>query len=655
MTTSNTNKISKPKVCRILGYFKALDLEWEEHTHRILAASFVDSLGHKRAYLNKGSEIALIEKIIIEILESDYTIGWNTSSSIDKGNTDSTFTEGNNKRTDNVRCDFGILYERCEANGIWNIVSKSVTTNRTYYRINGPKHIDLYQVYSKQLVQDTVYSGKYRTHKLNDVAQGLLGYGKFKGFSGADFLILSISNRKKYVLRDSELVMDLSKHNNYELLDAMLAIAEITGLEFDHVCRTNLTTWWGRIFDKMIENGECRKPFHHFNRDYAKRYKGALVLVPKPGLYYNVKIVDARSLYPSMALVQNLSFETINCKCCRHNKNAKIKIDEKYFEGCKYISKRKCWICQRIEGAFAKKLRIFRKEKFEQEKLGNKAKVLALKLLSNGGYGCFGHPKFKYYNPYVAEFVTTFGRYTLNKMQSIARKLGFELLYGDTDSLFLNNPPSEKLLVKYMDTCVKQLIVEQETKKTYRKMLLSAGAKHYIGIGVDNKGKEAFDIVGFEGKKNDRCEFFQNVFTDIVNCIFKTNKNPVPKVIKAFSDLESGKVKRNLLKISKRLNQETYDKSNQLYQVAQAVGATKGDVVEFFSADKRATGKSWTLRYKDIDILHYKQMLWNTIDEVLELAGYSVQDLAKKFGVRIVGRRNHKLDELNDHEDATSE
>ncbi len=145
MNTSNTNKI--PKVVALLELYLALDFEWDNLTHVLLAASFVDSLGRKRVYLNKGSEIELIEKIIIEILNHDWSIGWNTSTSIDKSNTDSTITEDNNKRTDDVQCDFGILYERCKANGIENIVTKSVSTNRTYYRIHGPKHIDLYQVY----------------------------------------------------------------------------------------------------------------------------------------------------------------------------------------------------------------------------------------------------------------------------------------------------------------------------------------------------------------------------------------------------------------------------------------------------------------------------------------------------------------------------
>ena len=44
---------------------------------------------------------------------------------------------------------------------------------------------------------------------------------------------------------------------------------------------------------------------------------------------------------------------------------------------------------------------------------------------------------FKYYDLRVAELITAYGRYTLSKMQEIATNMGFEIVYGDTDSLFL--------------------------------------------------------------------------------------------------------------------------------------------------------------------------------------------------------------------------
>ena len=354
-----------PKACQILGTYVAFDFEWDNVTHVMLAASFVNNLGSRKVCLNSHSEIALLENINAELLEYDLSMGWNSSTSIE--NNDDASNENNlddiadvNFIKD-VKCDLGILYERCEANGIDNIVFKSKKGSRTYYSIPSLNHIDLYQVYSKVMVQDTIYNRSYRTHKLDDVSKALLGHGKYKGLSGKDFLKLSIKDRKKYSLRDSELVMELSKYNNYEVLDAMLAISKITGLDFERVCRTNLTTWWGTLFNQMIENGECPEPFNIFDREDSTKYQGALVLNSKEGLYHNTVVVDAASLYPTMGIHYNLSFDTINCKCCKNNSRAKVKLGDAFFKGCKFISKKNCWICQKREGAFPKKLKVFKK------------------------------------------------------------------------------------------------------------------------------------------------------------------------------------------------------------------------------------------------------------------------------------------------------
>ena len=92
---------------------------------------------------------------------------------------------------------------------------------------------------------------------------------------------------------------------------------------------------------------------------------------------------------------------------------------------------------QKKEGVFPKNLKAFKDERLKQKRLGNQVKQLALKILINGGYGVFGNRYFKYYDPRVAELVTAYGRFTLSKMQEIATNMGFEVVYGDTDSLFL--------------------------------------------------------------------------------------------------------------------------------------------------------------------------------------------------------------------------
>lgn len=49
------------------------------------------------------------------------------------------------------------------------------------------------------------------------------------------------------------------------------------------------------------------------------------------------------------------------------------------------------------------------------------------------------------------------------------------------------------------------------------------------------------DVVGYEGKKSDRCKFVNNIFENVITNIVKNNTNPIPTLTKAMSDLDSGK------------------------------------------------------------------------------------------------------------------
>jgi hypothetical protein len=50
-----------PKVAQILSSYVATDFEYDNVTHVMLAASFVNNFGRKKVYLNSHSEIALLD------------------------------------------------------------------------------------------------------------------------------------------------------------------------------------------------------------------------------------------------------------------------------------------------------------------------------------------------------------------------------------------------------------------------------------------------------------------------------------------------------------------------------------------------------------------------------------------------------------------
>ena len=115
-------------------------------------------------------------------------------------------------------------------------------------------HIDLYNVYKKPLVKSIIYNNRYKDLSLDSVSQSILKEGKFEHLKGSDILNVPKEKLMQYVTQDANLVMKLSSHNNYEILDLMNAISIITGLPFDRVCHTNLLTWWTHIIKREVLN-----------------------------------------------------------------------------------------------------------------------------------------------------------------------------------------------------------------------------------------------------------------------------------------------------------------------------------------------------------------------------------------------------------------
>ena len=76
------------------------------------------------------------------------------------------------------------------------------------------------------------------------------------------------------------------------------------------------------------------------------------------------------------------------------------------------------------KGLFSKILQELTEQRIKYKKEGKEIESLAIKAIINSGYGVFGHPHFKYYDPKVAEIITTLGRQTLSEMQKIANDKG---------------------------------------------------------------------------------------------------------------------------------------------------------------------------------------------------------------------------------------
>ena len=88
------------------------------------------------------------------------------------------------------------------------------------------------------MVKTMIYNNKYRDLNVGSVCKALLGEGKLEELDGLQIQNLPTEKQIEYVAQDANLVMKLSKHNNYEILDLMNAISIITKVPFDRVCQS---------------------------------------------------------------------------------------------------------------------------------------------------------------------------------------------------------------------------------------------------------------------------------------------------------------------------------------------------------------------------------------------------------------------------------
>jgi len=310
----------------------SFDLEWipikgkyQHNKTKIYAASFCTNWGerivlHISRHSDKISpERALLQEILFYLDQFPLTFGWY-----------STGVCVYNEKGDRVRgrnSDLFILHQRC----LLYSLKSPIELRKTYaqFKDRNKKHIDLVKVFEKPIIQNGVLEGRYRTTDLNSVSISLLHFGKYSNLNASlgDITSLSIKEQEKYVMRDAELTMLLAQYNNCLVLRIIKVFANYAEMDYFLTCHTSVSYWYANKYDKMIESGECTLSFTLNHKLPNQHISGGHHSLPVKEFFENTKIyeLDVKGQYPTIVINNNLSFDTLNCTCCRNDEKAMVK------------------------------------------------------------------------------------------------------------------------------------------------------------------------------------------------------------------------------------------------------------------------------------------------------------------------------------------
>ena len=416
-------------------------------------------------------------------------------------------------------------------------------------------HIDLFRTFQNRSVQIYAFSHKYSEYTLNAISEALLDDSKIE-FEG-DIGDLPMEMLAQYCLKDAELTFRLTNFNNDLLMKLLIVVARIGRLSVDDIARFGVNQWIrGMLYyehrqrnaliprrDELLAKGSSSTTAII----KEKKYRGGLVVEPTLGIHFNVVVADFASLYPSIIKVHNLSYETVNCphQTCKDDPHQKI-------SGTTH------WICKEKRGITSLLIGSLRDLRVNYYKYLSKDKTLsigerqlynvasqAIKVILNASYGVMGAEIFPLYCLPVADATAAIGRQTTTKTIEKCKEMGVEVIYGDTDSLFLKNPSS--VSVEEISIWARKVLgVDLEIDKEYRYVVFSALKKNYIGVLADG----TVDVKGLTGKKSHTPPFIRNAFYEILDILSRVNSE---------KDFESAKekIKNIIQEYAKKLELRT--------------------------------------------------------------------------------------------------
>ena len=391
---------------------------------------------------------------------------------------------------------------------------------------------------------------RLQDHKLETAAQTILGRGKL--IKGADrrFEIERLYHTDpqslvQYNLEDARLVTEILERTG--LINLAIQRSLLTGMPLDRVSAAIASI--DSLYLRALRSRRTVAP--SVSRTVRQAgITGGYVMDAQPGLYRNVLVFDFKSLYPSIIRTFNLDPLTL--------------VPDGETEADALEAPNGARFRRDVEGILPGLVARVAGEREQARQAGQAVKAHAMKILMNSLYGVLGSGASRLFFPSVANAITYFGQLLIQTAAEFAAGSGYRVIYGDTDSLFIDsadeNPESALARAHRLRASIGDAVaafvreryacdsyLELEFEKLYLRFFLPelrggkiGSKKRYAGVVRQSDGSERIEFVGLESVRRDWSEVskrFQKIMLDLV-----FHDRPVEDMVREFvADLRGGR------------------------------------------------------------------------------------------------------------------
>lgn len=571
----------------------------ENPQNRILSISVYD--GEEEIFISEDDEVKMLRDFNKLLLKFDVMIGWNSAG-----------------------FDYPYLVNRAKVLGL--------KMDEDMFQ-----HVDLFGIYHTYFKRD-ITDFKLKTIALR-VLRDRVPLGALLDFEKPG----EIAKLTEFFHGDREKL----KLYNMDQAKAVWMIASETGVIQTYItqCRlANVLPWHRDLSEKMIahrkyisynkivENLVLKKALqskprvvfpskkrageeYEYEDSNESSYTGAVVFDPAPGLWKNVVLLDFAAMYPRVIVTFNVSYDTWTPNPGPEDILA---------PHGGFTTKREGFLPQVLREL--EQYRSIAKKIMESYPPGSLERILwnarqfAFKLILVSAYGVAGFKYSRLYRLEIAESITGYTRDAITRARETIESLGWRVLYGDTDSIFIYNPAIDSVekavdralgeVVPALNSFIRDYVVQRwrvpkervvlefKVDRVFSKLKLLRVKKRYYGLVAWEEDflEEPYILIkGLEARRGDWPDLVKELQSKVIEIYLKQSPEEALKYVEELKRrVVSGEVELEKLALKKHLSRDLSEYKHDTPHIRAARELLKmnypvrpGDRIEYIFLDDR--------------------------------------------------------------------